>query len=194
MTKLKNIQALRQMLDGTHRSQTKTTIGLTDASKVGSENQKREVGEKWTDENGVTWIQKDGYRINATKFLSDVKEYLAPKECPKCSKMMTSQVDKKMYMVNKMCLDCTIDFEHQLKIEGKYEEYERNRIRQNAEEWLKRAEADKDALIQVITEQATYANSDGSVEKWTGGLTVDQMKEQIEEQFRVFKEDFLAKL
>lgn len=194
MAKLKNIQALRQMLDGTHRSQTKTTIGLTDANKVGSDNQKREIGEKWTDENGITWIQKDGYRINATKFLKDVKDYLAPKECPKCSKMMSAQVDKKMFMLNKMCLDCTIDFEHQLKIEGKYEEYERNRIKQNAEQWLKRAEADKNALIQVITEQATYANSDGSVEKWVGGVTVDQMKEQIEEQFRAFKEDFLNKL
>ena len=40
----------------------------------------------------------------------------------------------------------------------------------------------------------TFANSDGSIEKWTGGLTGDEMAEKIEKEFELFKENFINKL
>jgi len=37
--------------------------------------QTHEIGDVWTDKDGKTWEQKDGYKISVTKF-DDVREYL----------------------------------------------------------------------------------------------------------------------
>ena len=67
--KLRNIEAIRKMLDGTHRMQTKKSFGYE------KQNVTRNVGDVWTDENGTEWEQKEGYKINGGFF----KYY--PKDC-----------------------------------------------------------------------------------------------------------------
>ena len=119
MTKLQNIKAIRQMLDGTHKSQTKKNIGFN-SNKV---EQKREVGETWKDVHGVEWEQRNGFKIQKGK-LDELREMLAktrmPAECPKCNQPMTKRLDKKFWALEKHCFDCQIDFEHKLHIEKKY--------------------------------------------------------------------------
>ena len=43
--KLQNIKAVKQMLEGTHKFQTKKSIGFSDAKQKAEKNQKREVGD-----------------------------------------------------------------------------------------------------------------------------------------------------
>jgi hypothetical protein len=57
MAKLQNIKAIKQMLDGTHRMQSRTTIGYEGDKNTST----KEVGETWVDANGKEWIQKDGF-------------------------------------------------------------------------------------------------------------------------------------
>ena len=54
--KLQNIKAINQMLSGTHRSQNKTTVGYQ------SKEEDRNIGDKWIDNNGIQWEQKNGVR------------------------------------------------------------------------------------------------------------------------------------
>ena len=49
-----------------------------------------------------------------------------------------------------MCYDCVIDMEHELRKQGKYEEYEKNKIQANAEAWLQKAEQDVEMLKRHI--------------------------------------------
>ena len=194
MAKLQNIRAIRQMLDGTHKTQTKQTIGFAGGKGI---EQKREVGETWTDVHGVEWEQRNGFKIQKGK-LDELREMLAktkmPAICPKCSQAMTKRLDKKFWALEKHCFDCQVEFEHNLRIEGKYEEYEKQRMLANAENWLKDAEQEAKELAAAFRNPLAFANSDGTIENWSGGLTGDEMAEKIENEFELFKENFISKL
>ena len=194
MTKLQNIKAIRQMLDGTHKTQTKKTVGFSD---VKSSETRREVGEVWTDENGVEWEQRAGFKIKKGK-LDEIRELLAkdrmPKDCPECKQPMTKRLDEKFWKLEKRCFDCQVSFEHNLRIEGKYEEYERDKILRNAEAWLAEAEKEAKDLAEVFRNPLTFAGADGSIEKWSGGMSGEEVADKIEKEFEMFKENFIEKL
>ena len=99
--------------------------------------------------------------------------------------------DHKMKAIHGMCFDCVISMEHQLKIEGKYEEYEREKILENAKAWLKQAEFEKESI--KIALKARYINEDGSFEEWDG-VSWEEMEEKIDNEFRIFRENFIQKL
>ena len=69
--KLQNIKAVQQMIDGTHKFQTKKAIGFSDAEAMAKKAQRHEVGDTWeeTDARGNVYIieQKEGFRIRKTK-------------------------------------------------------------------------------------------------------------------------------
>jgi hypothetical protein len=45
--------------------------------------------------------------------------------------MTKKNLDEKMWNIHKICFDCVIDMEHQLRIEGKYDEYEKRKVKEN---------------------------------------------------------------
>jgi len=196
MGALKNTQALRQMLDGTHKSQTKISVPVSEKSP---EIIQRTVGEKWTDEDGVDWEQKDGFKIKLGK-LNDIREELKTfpncyereqgRECTKNSITAIPQ-DWKMKSITGRCLDCQISYEHKLKMSGEYEKYEKQKIYDNAISWLKEAERDKDVVKEAFR-QIGYSNPDGSFEKWTDGKTFEEKCREIDEEFEKFRSGYLA--
>lgn len=194
MSKLQNIKAIKQMLDGTHRTQARKTIAFSDKTK---QDQRREVGDVWTDENGVEWEQRNGFKIKKGK-LDEIRSLIAaskmPSHCPKCKQEMTKRLDAKFWKLDGHCFDCQIEFEHNLRIEGKYEAYEKQRILQNAEAWLKDAEQEAKALAEIFRNPLTFATADGAIEKWSGGMTGDELAEKVEKEFELFKENFINKL
>ena len=82
MSKLKNIKAIGQMIDGNHRLQTRKTIGFSDAT---DKSKIREIGEIWEEKdfngNSIWWEQRQGYRVKhhnhpeVTKALKEAYEY-----------------------------------------------------------------------------------------------------------------------
>lgn len=189
MAKLNNIKAVKEMIAGNHRTQTKNTVGFDEQKEF----VKREVGEQWTDNDGNIWEQKKGYKVKLGK-LSELRDSL--KDFPNCKEGCTSHMnptrnDLKMKVIHGMCLDCVIEMEHNLKMEGKYEEYERSKILENAKAWLKQAELEKDTIKLAM--QARFVNEDGSLEEWDG-MSWSEMEEKIESEFRTFRENFIQKL
>jgi hypothetical protein len=190
--KLQNIKAINQMLSGTHKSQTKTTVGYQ------SKEEDRKIGDKWIDNNGVQWEQKDGYKISSTKALEAVmaaiKALKMPNTCPKCNKeMKDNQYNKKMWKVHKMCFNCVIDMEHEHKLNGTYQQYEKDLMRKNIEAWLKDAKAEMEAIKQLLT-KAEFVNSDGTVEKWDSPWKGKEaeLEELLEKDFRKMKAQLLG--
>lgn len=189
MAKLNNIKAVKEMIAGNHRTQTKNTVGFDEQKEF----VKREVGEQWTDNDGNVWEQKKGYKVKLGK-LSELRDSL--KDFPNCKEGCTSHMnptrnDLRMKVIHGMCLDCVIEMEHKLKMEGKYEEYERSKILENAKAWLKQAELEKDTIKLAM--QARFVNEDGSLEEWDG-MSWSEMEEKIENEFRTFRENFIQKL
>jgi len=185
MSKLQNTKAIKQFLDGSHRTQTRTVTGWNKKAQ-----QKRKVGEKWVDEeNGQIWEQMEGFRIKHGK-LDELRDYLhMPSNCPQCKNEMKKRLDKKYWGMHKMCSDCAILMETHLMCKGKYSEYELSKMKNNAESWLKDAERDKDLLKEVLTKNE-YVNADGTFEKWSLPESPEVMRKKIDEQFEEFKNGF----
>ena len=201
--KLQNIKAIQKMLDGTHAFQTKKTHGFTDAKQKAEKNKPRSIGEVWEEQIGnVTYLieQQDGFRVKKPKnsVAKEVRTYLNTfQNCPKetCTCTTPNHVDKKMKTIHGMCLDCVVDMEHELKKQGKYEEYERQKMTENAMSWLKRAEQDVEMLKEVYTQaSSTVMNADGQLEHWSAKMTNEEFEEKIEAEFAKFKTKFLENL
>jgi len=203
--KLQNIKAIQQMLEGNHKFQSKKTIGFSDAKDAARKSERHEIGDIWeeTDPAGNIWVmeQKDGYRVRKTKnaeVFQEIRDSL--RSFPNCRKetctcLAPKPLDETMRKANGMCFDCTIEMEHDLKKQGKFEEYEKNRIRENALAWLRNAEQDVEMLKQTYTQATDFIlNSEGEKETYAARMTSEEFKEKVEAEFAKFKEDFLKRL
>ena len=78
-----------------------------------------------------------------------------PLFCPKCKKTMKKKLDDKFWRLFEHCWDCQIDFEHKLRLEGKYDEWATDRAKNNQKGWI-------EDMIQ-------------SIEQWRTERPVDQI-------------------
>lgn len=189
-----SIDDIKQLVNGEHDSQNKITIGYA-GMESGSANRKREIGERWTDADGNEWEQKNGYRIKHGKFDELRKELSTFVNCRKeeCTCTKPKRLDEKMRAKMGMCFDCVLDMEYELQLSGKYEEYERGKIKANAVSWLGEAKRDKDAIIDELS-RLSFIQSSGQVETWDTSVSKEELAEKIENEFRQFENDFIAKL
>lgn len=147
----------------------------------------RKEGEVWT-EKGKTWTIKNGIKKTVTKFSQVRKDLQTPLCCPKCSKTM-KHFDAQIYKFNKVCLNCTVEFEHELRKKGLYEEYEKARILANAKGYV----MDLDSFFGEYFRDSSnkgFITEDGDIEAWIGNTTkrveeivkpeLDKLKDQLE--------------
>jgi hypothetical protein len=194
MVKIDSINDVKSLLHGNHESQQKIQVGYGGEIK---DEPVRNVGDKWTDDDGNEWVQKDGYKMKLGKeWQQELHQYLHSfQNCPKetCLCTLPKSIDEKMKSIHGMCLDCVVEMEHKIRLEGKWEDYERNKIKQNAMAWLQEAERDKNLIAEELS-RVDFVNSFGDVEKWNTGITKEDVLLKIEEEFEKFREDFLSKL
>jgi ribosomal protein L37AE/L43A len=69
-----------------------------------------------------------------TELMQDVR---MPMFCPKCDVIMKKRLDDKMWRLFGQCFDCQIKFENKLRIEGRFEEWQEEKIKQNKIAFLK---------------------------------------------------------
>ena len=203
--KLQNIKAVQQMIDGTHKFQTKKSVGFSDAEATKKRNDHHDIGDIWedADANGnITIVEQfDGFRTRKTKnsqVLSEVREELRSyANCPKdtCTCDPNYYLNQKMRAIHGMCFDCVIDMEHELKKTGQFEEYANKKLEANAMAWLKKAEHDVVMLRDAYTKASELViNGDGETETWTAKMTPEEFEEKIIKGFESYKIDFLDKL
>lgn len=203
--KLQNIKAVQQMIDGTHKFQTKKSVGFSDVDSTKKRNEHHEIGDVWedVDANGnITIVEQfDGFRTRKpknSKVLSEVRQELRSyAKCPKdtCTCDPDYYLNQKMRAIHGMCFDCVIDMEHELKKTGKFEEYANKKLEANALAWLKKAEQDVDMLREAYTTASKLViNSEGDTETWAAQMTPEEFEEKITKGFESYKKDFLDKL
>jgi len=176
--KRKDVERMRNLIKGKSGESAETQVGFTSKKKDHKE------GDIW-EEGGKKWIIKDGIKQTYTKLDKIKKEAILPLFCPNCGSLMKNTHDSKMYKLHKKCLDCVIKLETKLKINGEFEEYERNIVANNAESYLDNLEQ---YLLEAINESNTqYVSEKGEIERWKGGVNKNEFFEQMKTNFIDFR-------
>jgi hypothetical protein len=92
---------------------------------------------------------------------------------------MKNRNDKPFYNIHKMCFNCVIDFEHELKKTGKWEEYERNIKNDEIDNRIKEFKLWVKEKIEEGNEG--FVSESGEVEKWVGKVNIARVEEHIED-------------
>ena len=172
----RDVQRMRNIITGKTGDKTATQAGWE------QQTQDHKEGDTWQDVDGRTWTIKNGIKQTVTKM--DRLKHLAimPLSCPVCNKhMKANDLNKKMYAIHRMCLDCVVEMEAKIKQEGKWEEYTKNILNSNKNADLEDFERAVDAWI---LEQDTFVSETGEVESWQGGdkkKMYDEIKAKLEE-------------
>jgi sulfite reductase alpha subunit-like flavoprotein len=92
-----------------------------------------------------------------------------------------------------MCEDCLISFETKLKIQGKFNQYAVEKMKNNALSFFKQADQDVEQIKSELGQGITFVNEQGDVEKWgTEGKT--NLLERIDDEYGKFKESVLKSI
>ena len=199
-SKLQNVKAIKELLAGTHKSQTRKTFGFT-----GKSNKKREIGDVWIETlpNGtsVQWEQKDGFRVkkSANSIIDEVNKIInMPEKCPNCGQPMYGEeerLNKKFWKTHKTCFDCVIKMETKLRAEGKYEEYARKKMFENAKSFFKNADKEVDIIKDAIKNKLEFVqNAQGDVEEFDQSGAKEKYLKYVDEQYKRFKNETLSEL
>ena len=135
----KNIKKIQSMLDGNYKR--KIQVGYTAKTQ-------REEGEKWTDGNGTEWEIVNGKRKQITNVPARGFD-----KCSGCNKLIFKQRDEDTYNRMGRCYYCQINFEVDLKAEGKWKEWV---IEQEKMRW-KSIEKELTAIMKEMKEDADQA-------------------------------------
>ena len=166
--KQRDVQRMRNIITKNYGDKTSTQAGYTKQSVEHKE------GDIW-EETGKTWTIKNGLKQTITRLDNIKKSMLLPIVCPNCSKAMKNDtLNKKMWPIHKMCFDCVISMETELKRTGKFEEYQRNMIMGGVKTYIKELE---DMLLEILmdTGKESFVTEAGDVEEWRGGV-IDKTK------------------
>jgi hypothetical protein len=173
--KKSEVQRMRNIITGNTGDRTQVLGGWEATIEEHKE------GDTW-EEDGKKWTIKNGIKQSITK-LDKFKHLVSlPLTCPSCKKpMKANELNKKMYSVHKVCLNCVVDMESKLKLEGKYEQYEKNILNMNKNASLEEFEQ---ALDSWLEEKDTFVTEQGDIESWQGGdknKIYKELKEKIQE-------------
>tara|TARA_R100001463_G_scaffold33080_3_gene73760 strand:- start:16720 stop:17253 length:534 start_codon:yes stop_codon:yes gene_type:complete len=128
--------------------------------------------------------QKPGdQKSRLTDIMADAR---MPWFCPKCDKVMKKKLDNKMWMFYGHCFDCQVDFEHDLRVTGKFEEWQSNKVLKNKksiileqiqsiEDWQK--QGDLQVVEPVNPESGAVHIETYETDKATKQLAKDALKD-----------------
>jgi len=165
---------------GEYQKETQISFSGADKKKI-----KREVGDKWTDDNGRSYEQLEAGKIETsdlTDTMSEVRAYLDKLNTCKsdnCKTIKIGRVDKKLISKTGYCLHCLTLREAQIKYDGLWDEYEDYKIYSNMISYgndviaqFKQAYKDAKQTYEVVQE-------DGTIEKWSMERDVNELKAEI---------------
>jgi hypothetical protein len=158
-----NIEIVKNYLSGTRPFVQVGYVGDSDKYII------RKEGETWADADGKQWIQKENGPQTVTPIMDIIREEINDK-CTKCGKEIRwgSKQDRKMFHKTTKCLDCLVEEETQMRIDGTFKLYETKKLLENELSYLNDIKQKlRESKEYLKTEQKlTFVNSNGMVEEW----------------------------
>lgn len=175
------------------------TVGYTPQTVV--DTTVREVGERWTDEKGIQWEQRTGYKIKVNELsdmMSEVRKSLSEKNNCKlrgngCDlKGKASYTNKKLIRQTGYCSGCLAKLEHPIRVDGLYIAYENFKLMSNM---IKEGTRMLEQLQQAYSEAKQvyeYVDAEGHTQKWEMERNVDELKAEIMDDINIIREELDA--
>lgn len=166
-----DVERLRNLM--TKKSTNSTVVGVGYEKKQ----EDHKENDEWKEDDKM-WTIKNGLKQNITKLDKAKESYLLPLFCPKCGKIMKNRNDKDFYNIHKICFNCVIDLEAELKREGKWEEYE-NKIHNDE---IDNKIREFKIWINEKTQESNdvFFSENGEIEKWNGKVNQEKVDEYLE--------------
>ena len=147
-------------------------------------------GEKSTEK------QKD-VESHLTKIMKEVR---MPWFCPKCKRVMKKRLDNKMWRLFQHCFECQIEEEHEMRVNGTFEAYEKKKVIQNKisalsnnidelKEWLKEEKTEYVEPVNVDTGFVHVEKFEKTEEMLQEGKDAVKMLENKKKEFEKLLED-----
>ena len=167
----KDVERVRNLVKGKSGEKSGQSVGYQ------KDEIHRKEGDVW-EENDRQWTIKDGIKQNITRLDKAKKTHIMPIFCPNCGTQMKKHFDKHYYNIHRKCFDCVIDFEHDLKKAGLFEEYQNRIINSEIDGFI-------NSFKEYVEDQLTQSNNSfiteqGDVEKWDGGLDKERVLEALD--------------
>ena len=168
----KDVQRARNLITGDTNSRTSQGIGYTKKYEHHKE------GDIW-EEDGRKWTIKNGIKQNVTKMDKFKKMGKIPLFCPECNTLMKTHLDKKVFPAYQKCFNCVVDYEEELRKQGKSKEYFDKLHNDNIDKVLDKYKSFvKDQLKESNDNFVTEA---GDVENWKGGFNKEEIAKNLQE-------------
>jgi len=108
---------------------------------------------------------KDGKTIESpiTKIMQDVR---MPWFCPECKCVMKKRADDRYWRRHKMCLECWSKKETKMKIDGTWDEYQREQDELYRRSYVKDLKAELQGYIDMVSKDQDIAQDSGNLERW----------------------------
>ena len=181
----RDVERMRNLIQGKANSSSGNQVGYKKKTIDYKE------GDIWT-ENKKKWTIKNGIKQTISKLDAIKKEVFVPLCCPKCSKVIKHKLDKDNYKIHKNCHDCVIEFEHKLRIEGKYDDYIKNLKGKNSLNIVD--EMESYLLNAVNATNNGYVSEQGDVERWVGGIDKEKISKDIIEGAKIRRKSIKKEL
>ena len=148
----------------------------------GEVEEKREVGERWTDKDGKEWEQKEGFKVAVTQ-MDDVRKFLEKLttcNSENCETTQYSNADKKLIRKSGYCVVCLDKMERELKKDGTFPFYEDYKITRNKLDYVRDLKAQMEEALKGVKQQLEMVTEDGRIEKWTWDIDIKKVKEDLQ--------------
>ena len=151
---MSNIEKIQKMVKGIYNRPIQ--VGYTGKTL-------RKEGEEWEDHNGRKWKMQNGQRKQITKVPARGID-----KCSDCEKMILKDIDQDTYNRMNRCYHCQINFEVDLKAEGKWEDWVKEMEEKRWETILKEYESEMELYKDSDPFDKSVANalSDENIKKY----------------------------
>ena len=151
---MSNIEKIQKMVKGIYNRPIQ--VGYTGKTL-------REEGEEWEDHNGRKWKIQNGQRKQINK--------VPPRgidKCYDCKKLILKDIDQDTYNRMNRCYHCQINFEVDLKAEGKWEDWVKEMEEKRWETILKEYESEMELYkdSDPFDKSVVNALSDENIKKY----------------------------
>tara|TARA_R110002051_G_scaffold196059_1_gene263880 strand:+ start:1161 stop:1748 length:588 start_codon:yes stop_codon:yes gene_type:complete len=154
------VKRMRNLATKNFGEKTKIQIGY------GKNEEDHKEGDIWI-EGKKTWTIKNGITQTLTKLDNIRRLVYMPLTCPKCNnRVMKGDLDKLFWRLYGECSDCRIMYETNLKISGKYGNYEKDIKTKNLKSWIKDLHSAAEDFIEE-TNRSGYITETGKIEDWS---------------------------
>ena len=134
--------------------------------------------------------KNEGGKTRKSELTDIMASVRMPWFCPNCKKVMKQRLDNKFWMKFNHCFDCQIEIENKMRIAGTYDEWEKNKIKENKIAFVK-------DQIQAIkewrdTKAPEWLNNVGvnypELEKEKWNIDMDKFKDDADEALQKYEE------